>query len=406
MEKDMNITTEPGRKFPKAVKRLIAVLSALALCFGIFAVGFSVGKNSLGDSALLFEELLDMMQRYHYGDPLDPDTLVAAGAHAMVDAMGDGYATYFTEEEYNSYYSSMNGNYSGIGISIYPPDDSGALIHRVFKNSFAEQAGVQKGDKVLAVDGEEVYGLSSSELGDRITGEEGTTVVLTIRRGDEVLDITVTRGNVYVERVEYFMLDGGIGYIHITSFTGDAVDEFNAAIEALTADGASSLIVDLRNNGGGYLDTVIDIADAVLGECVIASWKGKTKDPAEVFRSDADHCDLPMVLLVNGNSASASEIFAGAVQDNSRAYVIGTQTFGKGIVQTTFPLSGDNGYLKLTTDAYFTPNGTDLNGTGITPDLIVELPDELMYLDVYTLYTDYPDQDTQLQAAIAYLLGN
>lgn len=396
----------------------ICLLMALCLMIGSLVTLVVVGKyvgglenlklvRSMGKyDVSIFSELLSMIDQYHYGDELDGDALVEAGAHAIVAAVGDTYASYFTVDEYNSYSSSMNGNYSGIGISVYAPTETGALVHRVFKGSFAETAGVHANDLITYVDGTSVIGLSSAALTELIGGEAGTTVVLTIVRGDETLDITVERGNVYIERVEYKLLDNGIGYIYISSFTGNADTELEAALAALTAEGATSLIIDLRDNPGGSLYTVVDMADMLLPECVIASWQGKTVNPAEYFNSDADCCALPMVVLVNGNSASASEIFAGAMQDNGRAIIIGTQTFGKGIVQTTFPLTGGHGWLKLTTDAYFTPNGTNLNGTGITPDMVVELPEELQGYDIYSLYTELFSQDTQLQAAIAYLSGD
>ncbi|MBO4563014.1 MAG: S41 family peptidase, partial [Clostridia bacterium] len=186
----------------------------------------------------------------------------------------------------------------------------------------------------------------------------------------------------------------------------DAVNEFRAALDYMKANGAKSLIVDLRSDPGGSLWAVIDICDMLLPKCTIVSMQGKTTDPTQYFNSDNDMFDFPFVVLVNEYSASASEIFAGAMQDNGRAKIIGTKTYGKGVVQTTFPLENDHGFIKLTTDAYFTPNGTNLGGTGITPDIEVELPEELEGYDIYTLVTEHFAEDTQLQAAIAELSGN
>ena len=364
-------------------------------------------KNMGQYDSSLFSELLMRIDTLHFGDTPTTEELTNAAAHAMVDSVGDRYAAYFSNEEYNEYTSSMNGNYKrGVGISVYAPGDDGALIHRVFECTFADEAGLKGGDIILALDGVSVIGLTMDEMTDLIAGDAGTTVDFTVKRGDETLTMPVMRGDVYITRVEYFMLEGGVGYLHVVSFTGDAENEFKAAIGALEAEGAASLIIDLRDNPGGSLTTVVNMCDYMLPECTIASMSGKTTDPTEYFTSDADMCELPFVVLVNGDSASASEIFAGAMQDNGRAAIIGTRTFGKGIVQTTFTLRDGHGYLKLTTDAYFTPNGTSLSGTGITPDVVVELPEELQYADVYTLYTDYLNSDTQLLAAIDYLKAN
>lgn len=366
----------------------------------------SVIRDTAGYDTFVINELLQNIEKYHFGDTPDSKTLIEAGAHAVVDAVGDRYAAYFTTDEYESYTSNMNGNYSGIGIAIYAPTEEGALIHRVYEGTFAEAAGLKPKDMVIAIDGVSVRGIPDSELTGMITGETGTSIVMTVIRDGETLDFTVTRGDVYIKRIEYMMLENNIGYIYVTSFTGDAYNEYVAAVDDLIEKGAKSLIVDLRYNPGGSLYTVVDMCDVMLPECTICSMQGKTTDPTKYYESDSEYYDLPLVVLVNGDSASASEIFAGAMQDNDRGVIIGTQTFGKGIVQTTVSLSGNRGWLKLTTDAYFTPDGTNLNGTGITPDIVVELPGELMYYDVYTLYTEYFDEDTQLKAAVDYLSNN
>ena len=363
-------------------------------------------KNMGAYDSSVFSELLMRIDTQHFGDTPTTEELTNAAAHAMVDSIGDRYAAYFSEAEYNDYSSSFNGNYKGgVGISVYAPDENGALIHRVYEGTFADEAGLKGGDIILALDGVSVKGMTMDEMTDLIGGDAGTTVDFTVLRGEETLTMSVMRGDVYIKRVEYLMLDNDIGYVHIVSFTGNAKEEFEAAVDSLESSGAKALIIDLRDNPGGSLGTVIDMCDLMLPECTIASMAGKTTDPTEYFYSDAEQCKLPFVVLVNGSSASASEIFAGAMQDNGRAAIIGTQTFGKGIVQTTFHLDNGNGYLKMTTDAYFTPNGTSLSGTGITPDVVVELPEELQGVDVYTLYTEHLDEDTQLQAAIEYLLN-
>ena len=351
------------------------------------------------DSSVI-SELLARIDAVHFGETPDAQTLIDKASHALVDAMEDPYASYYTDEEYNAYNSSFNGNYYGIGILVQNPDGTGALIRRVYEGSFAEKAGLLKDDLIIRVDGEDITETTGTDLVNRITGDEGTTVEIAVRRGEEELTFTVERGAVYIKRVDSFMLENNIGYLYLSSFSGNAVSEFQHALEDFKSKGVTKLIVDLRDNPGGSLTIVNDSCDLLLPECVICSMQGKTTDPTEYFRSDAEMYDFEFVVLVNEYSASASEIFAGAMQDNGRAKIIGTQTYGKGVVQTTFKLDADHGWLKLTTDAYFTPNGTNLGGTGITPDIAVELPEELRNYDIYTLYSELMDRDTQLKAAI------
>lgn len=421
-ERELLIFGEEERSFKKdggSYKKLRARTVALLLIGGILlgAVGAFLGvttymggfngialaKTYADHDVSVIGDLLDHIDKYHFGDPIDDKKLVESASHALVDAMEDPYAAYFTPKEHDDYSASFNGNYVGIGVVVYNPDGSGALVHRVYEDSFAEQAGVREGDLIIAVDEVDVKTVSSSELVSRITGEPGTTVDLTILRGEEELTLTVTRGEVYVKRVEYAMLENGVGYLHLTSFSGSAVTEFRDAIEDMQAQGAKSLVVDLRDNPGGSLGIVVDICDMLLPDCTICSMQGKTTDPTKYFYSDKEMYDIPMAVLVNDYSASASEIFAGAMQDNGRAKIIGIQTYGKGVVQTTFPMTGDHGWIKLTTDAYYTPNGTNLGGTGITPDTVVELPEELRDTDIYDLFRDHRAEDTQLAAAIAEL---
>lgn len=407
---------EPGpTKFSKRRSKNIILLVLLGVLIGAgiaLAVVSAItgGLKNLHYAKTLSEhdftvigDLLEHIEDYHFGDPLDEKKLIDKASHALVDAMEDPYASYFTPSEHDSYSASFNGNYSGIGIVVYNPDGNGALIHRVYEGSFAETAGLLAGDVIIAVDGVDIKTASGTELVERITGEAGTTVDITFLRGEEEMTTTVTRGEVYVKRVEHAMLEGDIGYIALTSFSGYAETEFRDALNAVTEAGAKGLIVDLRGNPGGSLGIVVNICDTLLPECVICSMQGKTTDPTKYFNSDAEMNDLPLVVLVNENSASASEIFAGAMQDNGRGKIVGKQTYGKGVVQTTFPLEGDHGWIKLTTDAYYTPNGTNLGGTGVTPDVIVELPEEIDGYDVYDLFHEHFEEDTQLKAAIGLL---
>lgn len=397
------------KSWPVVLAALLGTVFGMLLALGLVSyVTGGLSKLTLirdmgkYDSSVI-SELLQRIDAYHFGETPSSEELLEKASHALVDGMNDPYASYFSKREYESYTSTFNGNYYGVGVVVQNPDGTGALIKRVYEGSFAEQAGLLKGDLIIGVDGEDVRSVSGSELVERITGEEGTTVDITVIREGAEQTVTVTRGEIYVKRVDSFVLDGGIGYIYLTSFSGSATEEFKAALELFKAKGVKKLIVDLRDDPGGSLWTVIDICDMLLPDCVICSMQGKTTEKTQYYRSDKDMYDFELAVLVNGYSASASEIFAGAMQDNGRGTIVGTQTYGKGVVQTTFTLDGDHGFLKLTTDAYYTPNGTNLGGTGITPDIEIDLPEELKALEIYELYTEHLAEDVQLAAAIEAL---
>ena len=403
------VTYVKPKSWPVILAALLGVLCGVLITALVIELAFG-GLSNLSrikdmgkyDSSVI-SELLQRIDTYHFGETPSSEELLDEASHALVDAMNDPYAAYFSKKEYEAYTASFNGNYYGIGILVQNPDGTGALVKRVYEGSFAEAAGIEKGDLIVAVDGEDVRSVSGNDLVARITGEEGTSVSITVIRDGEEKVFPVTRGEVYVKRVDHFVLDGGVGYLYLSSFSGNATDEFKAALEDFKSQGVTKLVVDLRDDPGGSLWTVIDICDMLLPDCVVCSMQGNTTAKTEYYRSDKKMYDFELAVLVNEYSASASEIFAGAMQDNGRGKIIGKRTYGKGVVQSTFTLDGDHGYLKLTTDAYYTPNGTNLGGTGITPDIEVELPEELRDMDIYELYTEHLEEDTQLAAALAEL---
>lgn len=389
------------------VLMLLSAAIACALMLMILTSGLT--RYRIADAedrydAQLISTLLEWVDKYYYGEKPDPDALVAAAGHALVQNVGDPYSAYYTDAEYASFTSEMNGQYKGIGISLYAPDENGALLARVYEGNFAYEAGLREGDYITAVDGESVISKPIDDVTALITGEAGTTVEITVKRGDETLKFNVERGDIYIKRIDYRMLENKMGYIRIDSFTGKCAEEFDSALADLEGQGMTSLIIDLRDNPGGTLDVVNSVCDRILPECTITTLKGNTINPENVYSSTAEHSiDIPYVLLINEYSASCSEIMAGAVQDNETGFLIGTTTYGKGIVQTTWNLGGGYGWIKLTTDAYYTPSGKSLNGVGVTPDRIVGLPEELKNYDIYTLMRDHLADDTQLKAAIEYL---
>ena len=257
-------------------------------------------------------------------------------------------------------------------------------------------------DIIRAVDGRKLNGEEVSEVVTWIKGEPGTTVDVTVYRPstDEELTLTIERKTIDNSTVSYKMRENQIGYIEVTDFYEKTAEQFEKAIDDLQGQGMKSLIVDLRNNPGGYVDVVVEMCNYILKEGTIVYTKDRDGNVVSSYEADGDHSlDIPMVVLVNGDSASASEIFSGCMQDHGIATLVGTTTFGKGIVQHVIPLS-DGSAVKLTTQKYFTPNGNDIHGVGIEPDITVELPDELKYEPVIP-----EDQDVQLQKAIEILNG-
>ena len=332
--------------------------------------------------------------------------MLKAAADAVIASTGDRYAEYFTDEGYDAYYDNLNGNYKGIGVLVTgDPKGRGLLVSRAYTGNPAYNAGVRDGDIITHVNGTSLAGVSLDDAADLLIGEDGSVASLTVLRGESSQTFDVVRGDVVVSRVFSERLDNGIGYICIEEFTGDAATAFNSQLQALLDDGITSLIIDIRNNPGGGLDTVIKIADRVLPDCLITTLEGQLVDPPEEYRSDdKQKLEIPYVVLVNEGSASASEVFSGAIQDNNAAPLIGTTTFGKGIVQTSWSLGVGRGMIKLTTDAYRTPSGKLIHGIGLTPDIEVQQPAELQGVSPYTLLNEYRSEDAQLNRAIEYLL--
>lgn len=336
----------------------------------------------------------------------------------MMYGLNDPYTTYYTAEEYQKLSEDTEGEYHGIGVMISQNRSTGIItVIKVFKDTPAAEAGMRPGDVLYKVGDMEVTGMDMDILvKDYIKGKDGSEVALTVFRQDEgeYVDLKMERRNVTVQTVEYQMLEDHVGYIAVSQFDVVTADQFKAAVDDLEKQGMKKLLVDLRNNPGGVLDAVVGMLDYILPDDLIIEgdkdlvrtnteatllvyMADKNGKGGQEYASDGHSLDIPLAVLVNGESASASEVFTGAMKDYGRATVVGTKTFGKGIVQNLIPL--DNGTaIKMTTAHYYTPSGFDLHGKGIEPDVEVELKEELknqITVDV--------KEDNQIQAALKAL---
>lgn len=351
------------------------------------------------------EQIQDIIdKKYLFEEKIDTSEEEAGIYQGFLSGLNDPYAVYYTSDELTSFLDETNGSYCGIGALVSQNVQTGvSTIVRVFEGSPAEEAGILPGDALYKVDGTEVIGMDLSLLvNNYVKGEEGSQLTITVYRenSDEYKDITLTRRPIDVQTVSGKMLDEEIGYISVVEFDRVTADQFKSKIEELQGEGMKRLIIDLRNNPGGEVTTVVSMADYILKDGGRILTVANKKGTEETYDAEDGHSlEIPMVVLVNGNSASASEVFTGAMKDYGVATIVGTKTFGKGIVQTLMPLS-DGSAIKLTTDHYYTPNGNDIHGKGIEPDLEVELDEEAAQEVVIP-----EEKDNQLQKAVEVVKG-
>ncbi|MTI68196.1 MAG: S41 family peptidase [Firmicutes bacterium] len=315
----------------------------------------------------------------------------------MFNSLEDPYSMYMTKDEFDSFMDHTKGTYGGIGIIVTPGDDNLITIVSPIEDTPGERSGMKTGDKIVKVNGKEV---TANEMDDAIKimkGKPGTDVTITIKREvkEETKFITmdITREEIRLISVRSNMLDNKIGYIRIIQFDEPVYEDFKKHLTKLQDKGMKGLVIDLRNNPGGLLDKCAEITDKLIGKSNIVYTETK-KGEREYLKSDEDKLDIPLVILVNGGSASASEILSGAVKDTNSGTLIGTKTFGKGIVQRIKKLSDGSGF-KITVSKYFTPSGKSIHGVGIEPDIEVKLPEDIEQIGV-----DNIKEDTQLKKAI------
>ncbi|MDO5302223.1 MAG: S41 family peptidase [Tissierellia bacterium] len=380
----------------KARTKILLVLLLLIVTNGATAILVVKTQGAEAQELVQLGHLEDLIRKNYLRDVTDEE-FFEGQLKGTVAALNDPYSVYFNADEMEDFVTSATGQFVGIGVQVAPGEDGLIEIIAPIKGSPAEEAGLRAGDRIIAVDGKDYQGSELEEAVKVIRGEEGTTVLLKLLSQGKVKEVEVTREQITVDSVFPEDIDPEVGYIAISQFEEHTGKDFREALSQVVAAGKKGLILDLRGNPGGMLDSGVEVSDALLGKANIVS--AKDHDGQEVFRydSDEDRAPLNLVVLINGASASASEIVAGAIQDNGAGILVGETSFGKGVVQTLLPLPGGAG-LKLTTSEYFTPSGVNIQDKGIEPDVVVALPEETQGIGV-----EHLEEDLQLQRALEIL---
>ena len=359
---------------------LVAITFMLTSTFNIVLGGKVVISKDTYEAYKKYNKMiaLEELVKEDFYKKTSDEELVNSAIKGMFSGLDDPYSQYYTKAEFEKLKEQTSGSFVGIGVYISPAsDDDNITIIAPIEGSPAQKSGIKAGDKILKVDGKVVSSKNSDEAITLIKGKKGTEVDLTIKRGEQILDIKVKRDEIVSKTVESKLLDDNIGYIKITSFSEHTNKEFETALNTLKKDNIKGLVIDLRDNPGGLLNVCKDIADSLIGEGTIVYTKDN-KGNTEYLKSDSKKLGLPIAVLTNEGSASASEILTGAIIDNKAGISVGTTTFGKGLVQSVRELKDGTGF-KLTTAQYFTPNGDYINGKGIKPT--IEEKDEAKQLD-------------------------
>lgn len=373
----------------------LAVLLGLGLVSCAGRLPFPGGEEAVSqETKEKLSGIQALIQKEYIGE-VDEDALQTGICQGYVGALGDPYSAYYDEEQTSALMETTQGEYGGIGVVLTQNLDTGVTTaSSVYEDSPAMKAGMKDGDIIYQVEGRDVSGMDLEEISGNIKGEKGTTVEITVLRGEdrEEVTLTITRDTIQAETVKTRMLEDEIGYLAISEFDSVTLEQYKEGLEELKAQGMEGLIVDLRGNPGGNLDTVCEILDLMLPEGLIVYTEDKDGNRQEFTSDEAQEVQVPLAVLVDGNSASASEIYAGAIQDYGIGQIVGTKTYGKGVVQTIYDLK-DGTSLKLTVAEYFTPNGRNIDGEGITPDVEV----------AYQRDENDPEADNQLDRAVEAL---
>lgn len=373
----------------------LAVLLGLGLVSCAGRLPFPGGEEAVSQETKEKLSGIQALIEKEYIGEVDEDALQTGICQGYVGALGDPYSAYYDEEQTSALMETTQGEYGGIGVVLTQNLDTGVTTaSSVYEDSPAMKAGMKDGDIIYQVEGRDVSGMDLEEISGNIKGEKGTTVEITVLRGEdrEEVTLTITRDTIQAETVKTRMLEDEIGYLAISEFDSVTLEQYKEGLEELKAQGMEGLIVDLRGNPGGNLDTVCEILDLMLPEGLIVYTEDKDGNRQEFTSDEAQEVQVPLAVLVDKNSASASEIYAGAIQDYGIGQIVGTKTYGKGVVQTIYDLK-DGTSLKLTVAEYFTPNGRNIDGEGITPDVEV----------AYQRDENDPEADNQLDRAVEAL---
>ena len=401
------------KKRYKVYKIIMLIILVAFITFILTSIGFYqyfVKGDSLNkyltmmtsDDSQDISQTLDtykaLIDKYYLGE-VDNESLKEGAIKGYIEGLDDPYTEYISKEDMKDYLEDTMGNFVGIGIYMIQDTESNRImILSPIKNSPAEKAGIKPGDLIISVNGEECTAEDMTAISTKIKGEQGSTVKLQILRGNETLDFEITRENVIVNPVEGEVLENHIGYIEFSSFDENTAEAFKTKYEELQSQGITSLIIDLRNNGGGIVDDAWKIADYIADKDSVLLYEVDKDNKETVEKSENDPIiNMPIIILTNKNTASSSEILAGALKDLGKAKIVGTKTYGKGVIQQILTLPDGSG-LKITTEKYLTPNRTEINKVGIEPDETVELPE-----DIDNVFDIDRNQDTQLQKAIEML---
>lgn len=396
---------ENKSKKMKLIVIVVVLVITNIITFTVATTGnFLIGNKLIvtvdsSETAAGIKKLLALKEQIalEYYKDVDNTTLIDGAIKGMFDSLGDPYSSYFTSEEFKQYMEMATGVYEGIGVVVTEDEQGVTYVIAPQKGTPAEAAGIKTGDKIIKVDGEDVTTIGSDEVVAKVKGPADTTVNITLARGTEIIELQLVRKTIEARTVESRVI-GDKGYIQISEFTDKTADDFETQLNELLAQNITGLVIDLRSNPGGGVKEAVEIADRILGETLVVYTVDKNGNRTEYKSDGAEQLALPMVALVDGGSASSAEILAGALQDTGAAQLVGTTTFGKGIVQEIISLT-DGGGFKVTNSEYFTPKGNNIHEKGLEPNIVIEATDFMKN----NFFTD--EEDVQLQKALQVLSG-
>jgi carboxyl-terminal processing protease len=396
---------ENKSKKTKLIVIIVVLIITNIITFTVATTGnFLIGNKLIvtvdsNETAAGIKKLLALKEQIglEYYKDVDNTTLIDGAIKGMFESLGDPYSTYFTSDEFSKYMEMATGVYEGIGVVVTEDEQGVTYVIAPQKGTPAEAAGIKTGDKIIKVDGEDVTTIGSDAVVAKVKGPADTTVNITIARGEEIIEMQLVRKTIEAKTVESRVI-GDKGYIQISEFTDKTADDFETQLGELMAQNITGLVIDLRSNPGGGVQEAVEIADRILGETMVVYTVDKNGNKTEYKSDGTEQLNLPMVALVDGGSASSAEILAGALQDTGAAQLVGTKTFGKGIVQEIISLT-DGGGFKVTNSEYFTPNGNNIHEKGLEPNIVIEATDFMKN----NMFTD--EEDVQLQKALQVLSG-